>query len=1259
MNNPTPHLSPHNSLWRQCLLAACVIPLALSAQAQKFTWSAPVPFAGLNADQILTNFPGTKLVNGLMGNGGPTTVTLSSGAQIIFAAPNTWAGLAGGSGSTTGGSTNLTGNANFDACLNGFYYDNATHTITMSNLVVGKQYSVQLFALDNRGSLSPAGSDRTVNWQDPNDGSDVSATYTMADNAYIVGTFTAANSAEAIQENVLTSSGNFNCLVLRAVGWAPPPSFVVQPANVIGFPTENATFSGLATGDPVPGYYWESGPTGGPYTPLTEGAKYTGTATTALTIHNLASTDTNSMYVLMATNSGGSTMSREATLGVQNRALVGRWLDGSPAGTNLLDVSGYALATNHGAFLINGAANFVFTNDLPPNHTNGLALAFTDVGDTGLAISNSSTFDANYDTTFDNAINYSFSLTCWARGLPNGWSPFISKWGEGRPYASPDGGWQLRADGNGLQSCFTVRSEQRGNFAYGCDTGDNVDDMATTVIPTADGQWHLYVGTFDTASGVRNLYVDGVLAAQETNNVAYDLAPYSHVCIGAKDSSPGNSFGSFSTNLTIFDVRIYNYALSQDFVRTNLYGANPAVVNGQPQPAAVFAGETTQFRAIVGGTVPLAYQWRLNGTNISLLIDPTNFVGENSNVLTILSVTPSDVGSYSVIATNLYGSATSSNAALTIVQRTMVGHWFGGSASLADTSGYRSAGTHDGTPIGNGAYVFTNDAPAGLTGQSLWLSDGASGIEINNSATGDAGYLNTFDDQINSHMTITFWAKGAPSAWSWSPWVSKYGEGPGWQFRTGGANGGNGGPVPCWTVRDNGSGAYNPTNGGGPSWSENGDLDDLHATVSGTAAGGNLGYYDCGDGGWHFYAGTFSAVTGIRNIYVDGTLYGQETGNVKYNLSPTTHVIIGGKESPGGTLGNFSAMEIYDLRILNYDLTTDQVVGMMPDPVITVQPPQSLDAYIGGNAHISATVITHVTPVTNQWQFNGTNLVDGIYGGVIISGSTSSALTMRNVATNIQGVYRLIVSDSHGTVTSGNTTVTVFSIVPPPAGNLVGSWITGAASLADTSGYQPAGRHDGHGVTGTGADATNYGFTNDVPSGWTGQALTLRGNTTIAISNSSTYDLNYANTFDDTITNMTVAIWAKGLPGTWNPFISKYGENGLGWQLRKNGGSSPCWTVQGTGGTVDMSSSSPFPTDGLWHHYAGTFTFDGTNGVRKLYVDGVLSAMQTETAPCALSAEFVPVHRRQRRRWRRLRQLLRWRNLWRAHLRCRDQRGPD
>ena len=287
---------------------------ASAATLSPYTWSwaAPVAFAGLNADQILTNFPGTMIAGAMFAQnaGNPVTVTPSSGSPIVFSPANTsWVGLAGGTGYSTGAWSSTTANANFDNCLNAFYYDGATHNITLTGLVPGQPYSVQLFALDDR-SLTPAGSTRTVDWQNPADSVHVSASYSMAANDYIVGTFTASNSVQAIQENMLNSGdGNFNCMVLRAVGWNPPPYFVLEPANATSSLGNNASLSGLAAGDstvsnPTITYQWAAGSAGGPYTNLIEGSKYAGTTTANLTITNVGTNDTAVAYVLIASNGG-------------------------------------------------------------------------------------------------------------------------------------------------------------------------------------------------------------------------------------------------------------------------------------------------------------------------------------------------------------------------------------------------------------------------------------------------------------------------------------------------------------------------------------------------------------------------------------------------------------------------------------------------------------------------------------------------------------------------------------------------------------------------------------------------------------------------------------------------------------------------------------------------------------------------------------------------------------------------------------------
>jgi hypothetical protein len=79
----------------------------------------------------------------------------------------------------------------------------------------------------------------------------------------------------------------------------------------------------------------------------------------------------------------------------------------------------------------------------------------------------------------------------------------------------------------------------------------------------------------------------------------------------------------------------------------------------QPSNQMVVAGNTAAFTVVPGGgTLPLSYQWRLSGTNIS---------GATNAVLTLTNVESGQAGNYAVLVTNTYGSAVSSNATLTVI----------------------------------------------------------------------------------------------------------------------------------------------------------------------------------------------------------------------------------------------------------------------------------------------------------------------------------------------------------------------------------------------------------------------------------------------------------------------------------------------------------------------------------------------------------------------------------------------------------------
>jgi hypothetical protein len=88
----------------------------------------------------------------------------------------------------------------------------------------------------------------------------------------------------------------------------------------------------------------------------------------------------------------------------------------------------------------------------------------------------------------------------------------------------------------------------------------------------------------------------------------------------------------------------------------------PTVLS-QPQNQTVVVGENASLAVTVAGDLPLIYQWLKNGTNLA---NGGRISGATSNVLTFANVLTNDTGTYSLLVTNACGTATSSNAVLTV-----------------------------------------------------------------------------------------------------------------------------------------------------------------------------------------------------------------------------------------------------------------------------------------------------------------------------------------------------------------------------------------------------------------------------------------------------------------------------------------------------------------------------------------------------------------------------------------------------------------
>jgi hypothetical protein len=88
-----------------------------------------------------------------------------------------------------------------------------------------------------------------------------------------------------------------------------------------------------------------------------------------------------------------------------------------------------------------------------------------------------------------------------------------------------------------------------------------------------------------------------------------------------------------------------------------IYFYVPLSITGQPQPLTVAAFDNASFSVTAAGVAPLNYQWSLNGTNL---------LGATSSSFTISNVAQTNLGSYAVVVSDVFGAIASSNAVLSM-----------------------------------------------------------------------------------------------------------------------------------------------------------------------------------------------------------------------------------------------------------------------------------------------------------------------------------------------------------------------------------------------------------------------------------------------------------------------------------------------------------------------------------------------------------------------------------------------------------------
>ena len=197
------------------------------------------------------------------------------------------------------------------------------------------------------------------------------------------------------------------------------------------------------------------------------------------------------------------------------------------------------------------------------------------------------------------------------------------------------------------------------------------------------------------------------------------------------------------TNPLSFTMNSSN-SLTGNFAQLPAFDVQPVSVTNSP-------GSTVSLTAHAVGTAPLTYQWYFNSAAVA---------GATNGTLTYTNVQFSKAGSYKIIATNSYGSATSSVVLLVLTNGAAnpvsvcdepslraaiaAGGWiqFGcnGTITLSNTITVSNSVILDGTYVsatisgGNAVRIFTVLPGASFTVTNLTLANGA----VKNSAYNDA-----------------------------------------------------------------------------------------------------------------------------------------------------------------------------------------------------------------------------------------------------------------------------------------------------------------------------------------------------------------------------------------------------------------------------------------------------------------------------------------------------------------------------------------
>ncbi len=454
-------------------------------------------------------------------------------------------------------------------------------------------------------------------------------------------------------------------------------------------------------------------------------------------------------------------------------------------------------------------------------------------------------------------------------------------------------------------------------------------------------------------------------------------------------------------------------------------------ITSQPQSQNLLAGTNAAFSVVATGQATLLYQWSFNGTN---LINSTHISGATNTTIIISNLSADDAGNYQVVVSNSHGTATSSNATLTVLLPPAITNQPAGQAVLLNSNAIFTAQASGTAPLSyqwqkDGVNLLNGGAVSGATTATLNLSGaqtndaGAYRLIVTNnygSATSILAALtvlvpaNITVQPVSQAVVLSSNATFSASADGTAPLIYQ------WYF--------NGAPL---------------VNGGRVSGSTTANL-----TISGTLTNDAGSYRLVVTNNY----GSSTSLVAALTVLIPAMITSQPTNQSVLLSSNTTFsaTVIGDaplsfqwyfKGTPLTDDGHVSGSTTTNLAISNiqtndagaYQLIATNNYGTATSsaatltvliPAYIINQPTNRNVLSGSNVTFTVTAIG-TAPLNYRWSSNGIALANaGRFSGV-----TTSNLLITGALTNDSASYQVIVTNNYGTATSSVATLTVYAPV--------------------------------------------------------------------------------------------------------------------------------------------------------------------------------------------------------------------------------------